>query len=136
MPRIDAHQHYWLLSRGDYGWLTPELSILYQDYLPVDLEPILQENGIDKTIVVQAAATEEEHGDFEDYIHCVAQTFGTRRLLFGSDWPVCLLAASYSQVVDIVNKALPNLTDAERDDLFGGNAIRFYKLNNKIGGIT
>ncbi|ACT01855.1 amidohydrolase family protein [Paenibacillus sp. JDR-2] len=282
MLRIDAHQHYWVLSRGDYKWLTPALSVLYKDYLPVDLEPILREHGIDRTIVVQAAATEEEtqfllqlaersesivgvvgwvdfegdgferqletlrthpkfigvrimlqdeedpgyvlkpqivsrlrlladrdipvdllvkshqlssiatlvqriphlrgvinhigkpniadhelnpwkqwvaeiadnphiycklsgmvteadpqlwtYTDFQDYIHYVLQTFGTHRLMFGSDWPVCLLAASYSQVMDVVNHALPHLTAAERDELFGGNAIRFYKLEKKIGG--
>ncbi|MBJ6362350.1 amidohydrolase family protein [Paenibacillus sp. GCM10012307] len=58
--RIDAHQHYWKVSRGDYGWLTPELSLLYRDYLPEDLRPHLRKHGLDKTIVVQAAQTLEE----------------------------------------------------------------------------
>ena len=35
--RVDAHQHYWKLSRGDYGWLTPDMEVLYRDYLPADL---------------------------------------------------------------------------------------------------
>jgi L-fuconolactonase len=34
---IDAHQHFWSLARGDYGWLTPERGSLYRDYLPQDL---------------------------------------------------------------------------------------------------
>ncbi|MCL6548891.1 MAG: amidohydrolase family protein [Alicyclobacillus sp.] len=58
--RIDAHQHYWQVERGDYGWLTPDLGILYRDYLPQDLAPVLAENDIDRTIVVQAAPTVEE----------------------------------------------------------------------------
>ena len=37
---IDAHQHFWQLSRGDYGWLTPEAGALYRDYLPDDLDVI------------------------------------------------------------------------------------------------
>lgn len=58
--RIDAHQHYWKLSRGDYGWLTPDMGVLYRDYLPADLEPILERHNIDKTVLVQAAPTVAE----------------------------------------------------------------------------
>lgn len=57
---IDSHQHFWQLDRGDYGWLTPDLAPLYRDYLPDDLAPLLQEAGVDGTIVVQAAATVAE----------------------------------------------------------------------------
>ena len=55
--RIDAHQHYWKLSRGDYGWLTPDMGVLYRDYLPANLVPILERHNIDKTVLVQAAPT-------------------------------------------------------------------------------
>jgi L-fuconolactonase len=58
--RIDAHQHYWKISRGDYGWLTPDLQVLYRDYMPEDLLPYLKEHHLDGTIVVQAAPTREE----------------------------------------------------------------------------
>ncbi|WNR45486.1 amidohydrolase family protein [Paenibacillus roseipurpureus] len=58
--RIDAHQHYWKMDRGDYGWITPELSVLYRDFLPSDLQPHLEQFDINKTIVVQAAETLEE----------------------------------------------------------------------------
>ncbi len=37
---IDAHQHFWRVQRGDYGWLTPELGALYRDFAPADLEPV------------------------------------------------------------------------------------------------
>lgn len=57
---IDAHQHFWQLARGDYGWLTPGLSPLYRDFMPDDLTPLLQESGIDGTILVQAAPTVAE----------------------------------------------------------------------------
>ena len=55
--RIDAHQHFWHLSRGDYEWLTPELTVLYQDFLPEQLHPHLAACEIDGTVLVQAAAT-------------------------------------------------------------------------------
>jgi len=57
---IDAHQHFWQLSRGDYGWLRPEAGPLYRDYLPADLAPILKEHDVGATVLVQAAPTEAE----------------------------------------------------------------------------
>lgn len=58
--RIDAHQHFWRLSRGDYGWLTPKCGEIYRNYDPADLKPILLRHRIDKTILVQAAPTVAE----------------------------------------------------------------------------
>jgi L-fucono-1,5-lactonase len=58
--KIDTHQHFWKLDRGDYGWLTPDLVPLYRDFLPEDLEPMLKACGIDGTIAVQAADSEAE----------------------------------------------------------------------------
>lgn len=55
--RIDAHQHYWLLARGDYEWLTPETGVLFRDYLPEHLAPSLRKYRIDGTILIQAAPT-------------------------------------------------------------------------------
>lgn len=277
--RIDAHQHYWSIERNDYGWITPELPILYRDYLPQHLHPHLNRHHMDGTILVQAAPTIEEteyllqladssdqilgvvgwldlndpehrgtieqyqkhpkfvgfrimiqemtdasavlephfvkalrsfveeeipidilvlsrqleplaklldqvpglravidhigkpmikggllepwlsdmtsiaqhsniycklsgmvteadHGDwrsehFTSYIQHVLTLFGPDRVLFGSDWPVCLLAATYDQVVDIVEQALPaSWGERERNRLFGLNAKKFYKLQN------
>ncbi|MBD5770860.1 amidohydrolase family protein [Marinomonas colpomeniae] len=58
--RIDAHQHFWNLQRNDYGWLTPELTSLYKNFLPSNLAPLLKSHNIDGTILVQAAPTNEE----------------------------------------------------------------------------
>ena len=60
MKLVDAHQHFWRLSRGDYAWLTPELRALYRDFEPGDLGPLLAENNVAATVLVQAAATEQE----------------------------------------------------------------------------
>jgi L-fuconolactonase len=60
MHFTDAHQHYWRLDRGDYDWLTPQLSPLYRDFEPVDLAVQLNSCGIGATVLVQAAATEAE----------------------------------------------------------------------------
>ena len=60
--RVDAHQHFWRLARGDYGWLTPALAPIYRDFGPADLEPLLQRGGVEATVLVQAAPTLAETG--------------------------------------------------------------------------
>jgi L-fuconolactonase len=57
---IDAHQHYWDPARGDYEWLTPELTVLYRPFGPADLQPLREQAGIERTVVVQAAPTLDE----------------------------------------------------------------------------
>jgi L-fuconolactonase len=57
---IDAHQHFWRLDRGDYGWLTPALAPIHRDFGPGELRPLLARHGIDKTILVQAAPSVAE----------------------------------------------------------------------------
>lgn len=279
--RIDSHQHYWQVSRGDYHWMTPDLPVLYRDYLPADLRPLLNEGGIQKTILVQAAQTtaetdfllqlakaddsiagvvgwldmespefptqferyrnnpqfiglrpmlqdlpdddwivrprvldalrlvadadfpfefltyprhlpfvlkvleslpslrvvldhiskpeirlgkqepwrtwiaqvaqhpnllcklsgmitEADHqrwspNDLRPYVDHIVQCFGTDRLMFGSDWPVCLLAGSYRQTIAALKELLPsNLTEADDQKIFGENAEHFYKLDAEV----
>ncbi len=273
---IDSHQHFWQVGRFDYPWMSPELGVLYRDYLPEMLEPILNDNTIAKTILVQAsnslAETDwllsigdrhefiagvvgwvdltdsgmaadleafkanpkfkgvrhlvesepaddwlvqpevlcglqilEQHGvsydllvhtrhlkhvktvadscpqlrlvidhmakppiaggetrawaaalkevaayrnvfcklsglvteanhatwrhdDLRPYVEQALEFFGAERMMFGSDWPVCLLAASYTQVLEAFESLLQELSDAERAMIFSGNAARFYQL--------
>ncbi|RZK75988.1 MAG: amidohydrolase [Pedobacter sp.] len=67
--------------------------------------------------------------NFEPYIDMVFQVFGAKRLMFGSDWPVCLLAASYSDVISILEPYISQLTSNEQSQFWGENARDFYKLN-------
>jgi L-fuconolactonase len=66
--------------------------------------------------------------DIHPYLDVVFEAFGPDRLMFGSDWPVCLLAASYPQVWELIDDFAACLSAAARDKLFGGNALRFYGL--------
>lgn len=66
--------------------------------------------------------------DFYPYLDVVVNAFGPNRIMFGSDWPVCLLAASYSQVLNIVESYFISFSNNEKDAIFGGNAIKFYHL--------
>lgn len=60
METIDAHQHFWQLSRGDYAWLTPALAPLYRDFGPADWQPLARAAGMARGIAVQAAPTLDE----------------------------------------------------------------------------
>jgi L-fuconolactonase len=274
---IDSHQHFWQLGRFDYPWMNSSLGVLYRDYLPDQLEPILGQNGVGKTVVVQASSSVEESrwllnladehpfiagvvgwvdlgsddvdrqldelvphpkfkgvrhlvesepaddwliqpqvlrglkrlstygvsydllvhtrhlkyiqkvvdacpdlklvidhmakppiangeietwrqelrqvaaneqiycklsglvteanwtswtkSDLRPYVDCALELFGSSRLLFGSDHPVCLLAASYEQVLASFRELLNELGDDEEQKIFGSNAAEFYGLN-------
>lgn len=68
--------------------------------------------------------------DFTAYVHAVLELFGPERVMFGSDWPVCLMAATYEEVVGILRTALQGRLSAEEmEPVFGANAVRFYKLD-------
>ena len=273
---IDSHQHFWQVGRFEYRWLTRELGILFKDYLPDSLEPILRQNLIAKTVLVQASnsleetrwlleladenefiagvvgwvdlksplvgaqldeftrhekfkgvrhlveseplddwlvqrdvlvglktledydvpydllvhtrhlrfvpavveacpnlrlvidhlakppiakgeveawkagfaplaqfpnvscklsglVTEANHAtwkidDLRTYVSVALDAFGVERLLFGSDYPVCLLAASYERVLESFQTLLSDLSPESRQRVFAANAIEFYKL--------
>lgn len=274
--RVDSHQHFWKLDRGDYHWLSSEPATINRDFLPHDLQPLLTQNAVDYTVIVQAAETVEEtdyilgladansfvtgvvgwvdmnlpdtlkvlerlqqhpklvgirpiiqgianpnwmlkpeldpvfkwlidndrsfdalvkpvhldalyillqrypelrvvidHGAKPDiasdafnpwaekiqkisedstafckisglvteaganvsyeklyaYMHHLATCFGPQRLMWGSDWPVCTLVASYSEWIGYVSTFLSKLPPEDRKAIWGENAIRFYKLN-------
>jgi len=274
---IDSHQHFWQVGRFDYSWMSPSNEVLYRDYLPGQLQPLLSENNVSQTVLVQASNTIEESrwllelanenefiggvvgwvdlmnpevdrqldeltqhekfkgvrhlvesepdddwltqtevlrgfqrlsrrglsydllvhtrhlkhlpklaescpelrfvidhmakppiasGELDDWfkqlkpiaafsnVHCklsglvteanwktwttddlkpfvdsALELFGPGRLMFGSDHPVCLLAASYRRVLDSFQEILKKLTEEERQRIFATNAISFYRLN-------
>lgn len=66
--------------------------------------------------------------DLAPYVDTVLQAFGDRRLLFGSDWPVCLLAASYGELWQALNSVLNGLATKQKHRIFGETAIEFYGL--------
>jgi L-fuconolactonase len=275
MNRIDAHQHFWKYDPVNHSWIDDEMAAIRQDFYPADLKPLLEANGVDGCVAVQADQTEAEtdfllqlaqendfikgivgwvdlrsenirerlahsaqfplvkgfrhvlqgeepefmlHPDFKrgiaalrefnftydlllfprhlkaalalvkefpdqqfvidhiakpaikegliydwekdiraiakqpnvfckvsgmvteaDYKHwteadmmpyldVIVDAFGIDRLMFGSDWPVCLVAASYQKMIAIVKVYFSRFTAAEQEAFFGGNAIKFYQL--------
>ena len=66
--------------------------------------------------------------DFLPYLDAVYEAFGAGRLMYGSDWPVCLVAAEYHQVLHIIQLWTAGFTEDEKRKIMGQNAIDFYQL--------
>jgi len=275
MQKIDSHQHFWEYEPATHGWIDDAMSVIRKDFLPADLQPILQENNIDGCIAVQADQTIAEtdflltlqkensfikgvvgwvdlrapnieerlahykqfpavkgfrhvlqgeapefmlqpdflrgiaalkafdftydilifpkhlpatielvkqfpeqpfiidhiakpyikaglidewqkdikaiaqyrnvhckisgmvteadyklwnKADFTPYLDVVVEAFGTKRILYGSDWPVCLVAASYKRMLHIVEEYFTTFSATEQEDFFGNNAKAFYMV--------
>ena len=67
--------------------------------------------------------------DLRPYIDCALESFGPDRMIFGSDYPVCLLAASYDRVLGSFQEILKDLSDTDREKIFANNAAKFYRLD-------
>ena len=74
--------------------------------------------------------------DFKPYLDVVFEAFGAERLMFGSDWPVCLVAASYRQVKQLIEDYVKGYSQADKDKIFGGNAEKFYRLKAAQHGLA
>jgi L-fuconolactonase len=66
--------------------------------------------------------------DLQPYLDVAFECFGPGRLMIGSDWPVCTVAASYERVMRLVTDYLSGYTSEEREAVLGGNATKFWRL--------
>jgi|TARA_B110000240_G_scaffold1723_1_gene2106 L-fuconolactonase len=62
------------------------------------------------------------------YMDTVLEAFGSKRILFGSDWPVCLVAGNYSKIKKLTTDFISQLSKIEQNSIMGNNAIEFYNL--------
>ncbi len=79
-------------------------------------------------MITEANWRDWKPADFRPYLETVADAFGPERLMFGSDWPVALLAGSYRQVYDLANTFAQSLGQGFAEPFFGRNAAKFYGL--------
>jgi L-fuconolactonase len=79
-------------------------------------------------MVTESDYTNWTYKDMLPYLDIVAEFFGTDRLCYGSDWPVCLLAAQYDQALGIVTEFLKQVPDVEKEKVLSGNTSTFYNL--------
>jgi len=82
-------------------------------------------------LVTEADWTNWRVEDLIPYVDKALEYFGPARLMFGSDWPVCLLAASYEQVLEAFHTLLADLSDQDRELIFSKNAAAFYRLQEQ-----
>lgn len=80
-------------------------------------------------LVTEANWTTWQTDDLRPYVNYALEVFSPERMMFGSDHPVCLLAASYERVLDSFRESLKDLNDGERTRIFAQNATNFYQLN-------
>lgn len=80
-------------------------------------------------MVTEANWMHWEKADFRPYLDVVFEAFGTERIMFGSDWPVCLVAGAYEGAKGILTDYLSMFSDDEVRDVMGRNAVNFYSLD-------
>lgn len=97
-----------------------------------ELEQIAQHENVHcklSGMVTEADLKSWKADDFTPYLDTVVEAFGISRILYGSDWPVCLSAGSYSDVMGIVANYFSRFTAREQQLFFGENASAFYRLS-------
>jgi L-fucono-1,5-lactonase len=80
-------------------------------------------------LVTEADWTRWTIEDLHRYVKAAIDAFGPERLMFGSDWPVCTLAAQYGRIVEIVRTAIDERPQSEQDSILGGTARQFWRLH-------
>ncbi len=79
-------------------------------------------------LVTEADWAKWSVADLKPYFYTALEVFGPSRLLFGTDWPVCELAADYARVVAATRELISELSASEQAAILGGNAVRAYQL--------
>jgi len=79
-------------------------------------------------MVTEAKWHQWKQEDFKIYLDTVVELFGTERIMYGSDWPVCTLSSSYEDMYKIVADYFSEFSIDEQNNFFGLNATKFYRL--------
>jgi L-fuconolactonase len=82
-------------------------------------------------LVTEASWSDWKVEDLRPYVDLAVDTFGSQRIMFGSDWPVCTLAAPYEEVVAATEALIEGLDASGRDAILGGTAVRAYRLDDR-----
>lgn len=83
-------------------------------------------------MVTETTDFQWKQSDFRPFMEVILAEFGVNRVLYGSDWPVCLLAAKYDQQLAIVQEYIATFSEYEQAKIMGENAIEFYNLADTI----
>ena len=108
-----------IAERERVGWAADIAALGAEDNVAVKLSGLVTEADLDNWTI----------DDIRPYAGDVLATFGPERTMYGSDWPVCLLAADYPRVAGLARALIAGLTEVERDAVLGGTAARWYRLD-------
>lgn len=111
--------------------LKPPINAGDRDQWRRDIEALARQRNVCcklSGLVTEAAWRQWQPADFRSVLDVALHAFGPERLMFGSDWPVCLLSGDYAEVAGIMREFIAPLSPAEQDQIWGGTAIRFYGL--------
>lgn len=107
------------IARGDsYVWKT------YMSDIAKNENTYCKLSGM----VTEASWNSWQYDDFVPYLDEVLEAFGTDRVMYGSDWPVCLLSGSYGDVKGIIDRYIAGFSAPEKASILGANAIDFYSI--------
>lgn len=79
-------------------------------------------------MITEADLKDWKISDFSPYLDVVFEAFGINRILYGSDWPVCLLDAEYKEQLSVIEEYISKISKEEKSKIMGKNAIQFYNL--------
>lgn len=82
-------------------------------------------------LVTETTFNKWEYDDFKPYLDVVVNSFGIERIMFGSDWPVCLLSGTYEKVIAILNRYFAHFSETEKELIMGKTALNFYNIKIK-----
>lgn len=98
-----------------------------------DIKAVAQHNNVSCKIsgmVTEADWNYWKNDDFDPYLDVVFEAFGIKRVMYGSDWPVCEVAGGYKKMIAMVQNYTSQLSENEQELFWGKNAIDFYNLTN------
>ena len=109
-----------MIAQGERaGWAADIAALGAEDNVAVKLSGLVTEADLDNWSI----------DDIRPYAEDVLAAFGPERTMYGSDWPVCLLAADYPRVAGLARALIAGLSEVERDAVLGGTAARWYRLD-------
>jgi L-fuconolactonase len=79
-------------------------------------------------MITEADFNTWQPSQIKPYMELVLQAFGAEKIMYGSDWPVCLVAGNYSKVKELTTEFIAKLSKNEQDAIMGQNAMNFYNL--------
>ena len=148
IEHIDAHLHVWDLAVRDQPWMTGDGMDPLRRNFDIDqfvtqararpsgqwlvgIRSVAQCDNVSSKIsglVTEADWSAWIHDDVRPYLDHALAVFGADRLLFGSDWPVCTVAASYECIVNLAETFTGSMSTGEQAAVFGGNAAEIYSF--------